>query len=160
MCDGKMQGEAAVATLDDMTGWQDELEELRPNSDQYRRLYSYQNMWNPREKIPIERIFLYSQTLLASPDLRHAITERYRFLARTDRVDDDPRFPHWATQPLLDFTVWFTLKTDTPPNDAGYVSVGWPFAGFVALAGFNDVRNKDAVAFLMRELPVDTFVEI
>jgi hypothetical protein len=137
----------------DMTHWREELKAWRPDSELCREIFSKENMNRRDKQITIDQLILFIETLLSNAELKRALVERHLYFARTDLVEDDPRFPSWTDQPLSDFTDWFSLKTHTLPNTLYYIGFCVFVAADAAVGELADLRQTSVFEHIKDKYP-------
>lgn len=147
-----------MAVFKDITGWREELEELR-KGPAYKKMYP-EVIRNPKDDplVPLSVILDFVETLLAHEETKEGLLapERWRknnpptVIGRNTYFPDpenDPTFPHAASNLVEDFKNWFMLKTGYGPRFPPYFT-GMGLATKVLNGEIPGVRSPEAEDYL------------
>lgn len=147
-----------MTVFKDITGWRDELEEFR-NGPAYKKMYPTM-IRDPKDDplVPLSVILDFVETLLAHEELREGLLapDRWRknnpptVIGRNTYFPDpenDPTFPHAASNLVNDFKSWFMLKTGYGPRWGPYFT-GLDLAVLILNGEIPGARSTEADAYL------------
>ena len=142
-----------MTVFNDITGWREELNKLR-NSDAITKLHGTGTMRvGPDPKIPLSVLFDYAETLLKHEEMREALIAIRKWSAKQTEdfldAENDPTYPHMASELLSEFVYWYQRKTGYGPNWWAYKSHGGQLATRTILREFSSVRGLEARQYIL-----------
>lgn len=138
----KDMGDENMASLDDITGWREELS-VYHESDFYKeksRIYIYEMP----PKIPLSAIYEYVDLVLKNCEIKDAVIRiRKWYETQTDEIinyDNNPDYPNWDAKTIRDFASWFIMKRSLPSNHEAF-RFAHHLAGDILMGDCSFVRN-------------------
>lgn len=142
-----------MTVFTDTTGWREELKDLR-EGPAYKRMYPTK-IRDPKDDplVPMSAVLDFAETLLSHAETRNALLALAEWHAanppeiKMPDPENDPTFPHKASNLLNDFLMWFMLKTGMGPRVAAYIA-GLNLADLIIREKIERVRCERAVQYL------------
>ncbi|MES0880521.1 hypothetical protein [Roseibium sp. SCP14] len=145
-----------MASLEDITGWRDEFNDLEERWDDEWVAYVDQFVNKLEPLIPVSQVLHFIKVLLENEETLATMTEIAKWEKLMDASgpfeDDAPEMELYPTDSVVminDFWLWFCWKAGYPPVSSAFRLAGIDTASDIIRGDLSGVQSSETKAFLL-----------